>query len=447
MERLPDRVSAFARVTRACARASALPCVLVLSWLPIGAVAGPGAMREVPASGITIKKTWLNEHQQVGETGVCAAFANTTAVPAIRVEFLYSLIAKDGQVLYSAVHEAMGEFAPGALIQGENQVTCDTAYGVFYSRGSAGTRDGDGTFVASVSQVEFADGSWWHAGPDIVGGVLPQADAAVQIARSFSWEPGRSTQECVTFHDAGLRTVRRIHFIFSHIADDGSDIVDDPYEVNPSQAGDTVCRGWNGSLTPRVGTAPEGAKPEILVFGKSARLVAWVGEIDFTDGTSWRAPQPDAAALIAVAVPNAVDYAHAVWWPNQIAVDEAAPPQSASGIEISKSYAWAFADSNECVDFTNRSLKAISHVRFVFSHLASDGSPLGNDEPLDVRGSVGPGATKAANCRDFNGNVALPVEWSGGNTSGTVYLDGRPSTISVRVDQVDFADGTSWQAP
>jgi hypothetical protein len=93
-------------------RCSAL-YVAALSLLPTTAYSAPSALREIPASSI-ITKTWINQHQQIGETGVCAAFINRFSVAAIRVEFLYSLIAKDGKVQYSMVHEAAAPMDMGS---------------------------------------------------------------------------------------------------------------------------------------------------------------------------------------------------------------------------------------------------------------------------------------------------------------------------------------------
>lgn len=417
-----------------------------LSLVPMAAHAAPSALRQIPASGITITRTWINQHQQIGETGVCAAFVNTSPVAAIRVEFLYSLISKDGKVLYSTLHEANGQFEPGALIQGENETTCDTAYDLFFDGTTAArVRNGYGSVVASVSQVQFADGSWWHAGPDIAGAAFPQPDAPVRIVKSFSWEPGGATQECATFRIIGSSAVRKMHFTFSHIADDGSDIVDDPYDVYPTASHGTACRGWSGSLTPRTGVAPGDAKPQILVLGKPARLVTRIAEVDFEDGKSWHAPNPAPSALAAAAVPATIDYTHAVWWTDKVDVDQAIVQEPASGVDIRKAYAWAFSASNECVDFANDSPKSIVHVRFLFSHNDDDGNRIGEAEPLDVRGSFAPGTTKVENCRSFDGNVVLPSAWVNGSTSGTILVRGRRATSSVRVEEVDFADGTSWR--
>lgn len=425
--------------------------LLVSALLPITSSAEQGAIRQIPASGIAIAKVWLNEHRQPGEAGVCAAFTNTSAVTAKRVQFLFSLIDKDGSVVYGQIHEARGEFAPGVLIQGESESTCDTAF-LYLGGGKVSSQRGAGSMVASVSAVDYTDGTSWHAGPDIVGAAFSQPDADVRITKAFSWEPATNTQECVAYENSGTRTVRHIHFMFSHIADDGADVVDDPldaYEPLSPHASHTMsCRGWNGSLTPVVGNAPGTASPRILVFGKTARLVAWISQIDYTDGASWHAPEPDKAAIASAAIPNAVDYAHATWWPAVPEIGGSVVQQSASGIELTRAYTWDPGAPNECVDFVNRSPKAVTRLRFLFSHVGTDGSAIGDEESLELhpRASFEAGTTQTGNCRTFLGTVTLPSQWNGGGTDSHVLFAGQLSMLQVRVDQVDFVDGTTWSA-
>ncbi len=425
---------------------------IALFLFAVPAFAGPTALREIPASGITIDKATLVELQQAATAGICVAFTNVNSVAAKRVEFLYALIDKDGKVLYSSVHEAKGVFAPKAAIAGISPVLCETMYGVFYGGSTIGVREGQGSLVVSVSQVDFADGSWWHAGPDVTGAVLPQPDSAARLVRSFSWEPGESTQECASIENRGTGTLRHVRVMFSHIADDGSDVVDDPFDVYPALAPGgtrTACRGWNGSLSLRVGTAPNGQQPEILVFGKAARLVAWMSQVDFEGSPSWSATAPDVKALSAAVVPNTSDYSHAVWWSNQLEVPEALHQQLDSGVEISKSYAWAPGDVKECADVVSHSSKPVKRVRLMFAHLARDGSAIAPDEPLDIsapRGSTEVGATTQISCRDFDGYVVLPSLSQDGSSTPTVLFQGQPSTIEAHVDEVDYADGTVWHS-
>ena len=219
-------------------------------------------------------------------------FTNTATVTAKRVLFVYTVIGKDGAVLLSETHEAKGSFSTGALIQGGNPITCQDGE-VYVGDGQVRSAKGAGSFVASVAQVDYVDGTSWHAGPDIPGAILAQPDADVRITQAISWEAGTNTQECVSFTNAGTRIIHRVHFTLSHIADDGSDVVDDPldYRINlsPGASQQVRCRGWNGSATPAVGAPPDSVPTKILVFDKPARLVAWVDQVDYTDGTSWHA--------------------------------------------------------------------------------------------------------------------------------------------------------------
>ena len=390
----------------------------------------------------------------MGMSGKCVAFTNTSPVDAYRVLFLFSLIGIDGAVLYSGLHEAKGKFSPGALVQGKNETVC--GLGQFGVRGgSVYGAGGFGSMVASVAQVDYTDGTSWYAASTVPGASLAQPDADVHITKSFSWEPADATQECVSFTNAGTRTVRHVRFMFSHIADDGTDIVDDPWDVRntypPGTSHANSCRGWNGSLRPRSDARPDAAVPlELLVFGKPARLVTWMSAIDYADGTSWRAGPQQPGALAAAAIPNTVDYSHAVFGPPTPDIAGSFLQQPASGIEITKSFTWNPGTPNECVNFMNKSVKAVKRVRFVFSHLGGDNAPLGEDEPLDFRprsGSYGSGVSQDRICRAFVGTVMLPSYWNGGSTEPQVLFDSRPATLNVRVDEVDYADGSSWTAP
>ncbi|HEY0393104.1 MAG TPA: hypothetical protein VGD01_01290 [Candidatus Elarobacter sp.] len=427
---------------------------LAIALLPIVARAEQGAIRNIPASHIIISRVSLFETSPMGMSGKCVAFTNTSPVDAYRVLFLFSLIGIDGAVLYSGLHEAKGKFSPGALVQGKNETVC--GLGQFGVRGgSVYGAGGFGSMVASVAQVDYTDGTSWYAASTVPGASLAQPDADVHITKSFSWEPADATQECVSFTNAGTRTVRHVRFMFSHIADDGTDIVDDPWDVRntypPGTSHANSCRGWNGSLRPRSDARPDAAVPlELLVFGKPARLVTWMSAIDYADGTSWRAGPQQPGALAAAAIPNTVDYSHAVFGPPTPDIAGSFLQQPASGIEITKSFTWNPGTPNECVNFMNKSVKAVKRVRFVFSHLGGDNAPLGEDEPLDFRprsGSYGSGVSQDRICRAFVGTVMLPSYWNGGSTEPQVLFDSRPATLNVRVDEVDYADGSSWTAP
>lgn len=430
----------------------ALSCALAAVLPPLSVRAAEGAIRQIPASGIAISRFTLSQQQQgyVFMTGMCVAFTNQAPVTATKVQFLYSLIGRNGKVVYSQVQDTKGAFAPGVLISGANENMCSSAYAVSYG-GTVATRDGDGSMVVSVSQVHYADGTAWHAGPDVTGAVLEQSTADVHIVKAFSWEPGESTQECVAFTNGGSKTVKHVHFMLSHVADDGSDVVDDPMDdysvLAPGASQALSCRGWNGSLTPRAGAPPVTADPQILVFDKQARLVAWMQRIDYTDGTSWTAPDPGKDVIAAAAAPDKVDYSHATWWPPALDVMGIGAATPASGITIAKTYAWDPGTPYECVDFTVTGDKQIRHVKFQFSHVTAAGL-AGEEEPLDVRGAFDPGKTQERKCRSFQGFVILPAQWSGGATTAQTLTGGddAPSTVHARVDEVDYADGTAWRA-
>jgi hypothetical protein len=427
---------------------------LVIALLPVVARAEQGTIRNIPASHMTISRFTLYPTSQAGQSGECVAFTNTAPVDAYRVLFLFSLIDIDGAVLYSNLHEAKGKFSTGTLVQGHDETVCQLAsFGV--GGGSVYGYGKSGSMVASVAQVDYTDGTSWYAASTVPGASLAQPDADVHITKSFSWEPADATQECVSFSNAGTRAVRRVRFMFSHIADDGTDIVDDPWDVRnaypPGTSQANSCRGWNGSLKPRSDARPDAAVPlELLVFGKPARLVTWISAIDYADGTSWHAAPPQPGALAAAAIPNTLDLSHAVFGPPTPDIAGSFLQQPASGIEITKSFTWNPGTPNECVRFISKSVKAMKRVRFVFSHLGRDNAPLGEDEPAEFRprsGSYEPGAAQERTCRAFVGTVMLPSYWNGGSTEPQVLFDSLPGTLTVRVAEVDYADGSSWTAP
>ena len=108
---------------------------LAIALLPIVARAEQGAIRNIPASHIIISRVSLFETSQIGMSGKCVAFTNTSPVDAYRVLFLFSLIGIDGAVLYSGMHEAKGKFSPGTLVQGKNETVC--GLGKFGVRGGS----------------------------------------------------------------------------------------------------------------------------------------------------------------------------------------------------------------------------------------------------------------------------------------------------------------------
>lgn len=428
----------------------ALGLTAALVMWPGCARAEVGAIRNIPAANLQITEFAVFQ-ERYGLTGECVFFKNTSPVAAKRVLFLYSILDADGNAEFGETHEAKGNFTTGALIRGRTPVNCQD--GLISVGDGQVAHDGKmGSLVASVAEVDYVDGTSWHAGPDIIGAALKQAYSDVRITKAYSWEPGGSTQECVDFTNAGSRTVRHVQFMFSHIAADGSDVVDDPLDVRvdyqPGASQTLSCRGWNGSATPRVGAAPGPAATEILVFGKSARLVAWVDQIEYTDGTSWHAPQESNAAVAAAAA-STVDYSHAVWWPRPAEIAEKFTQQTASGIEITKAFVYNAGVPNECADFVSSSAKPVKHVRFEFDHLDASGTLLA-EEPLDIRargGTYPADKPQEMNCRTFEGTVILPVTWNGGSSDSQVLFNDEPSTVQVRVDEVDYADGTSWTPP
>ncbi len=53
--------------------------------------------------------------------------------------------------------------------------------------------------------------------------------------------------------------------------------------------------------------------------------------------------------------------------------------------------------------------------------------------------------TPGAKSRAFDGSIALPSMWVGGYADPSVLVRGIYSVVNVRVEQVDYEDGTSWR--
>lgn len=87
---------------------------------------------------------------------------------------------------------------------------------------------------------------------------------------------------------------------------------------------------------------------------------------------------------------------------------------------------------NDCVVFENRAPIAATHVQFIFALVDSSGELKTSPLPLDVRYSSEPDKREdqAANCRDH------------------AYANGADGYwLAAWVNRVDFADGSSWNAP
>lgn len=85
---------------------------------------------------------------------------------------------------------------------------------------------------------------------------------------------------------------------------------------------------------------------------------------------------------------------------------------------------------NDCLNYINHGRVATKRIQFMFATVSNDGYLKGNPLPLDIRVSALPGILQGAVCRDH------------------AYANGYGGLWLVAwVNVVEFADGTSWQAP
>lgn len=155
---------------------------------------------------------------------------------------------------------------------------------------------------------------------------------------------------------------------------------------------------------------------------KSRRVVGWVNAVTMEDGSTWYAIPP---------IPGTV--------------------KTDSGSPVRLSAAFVALPPRECVSFKNASGKTVTRVRLEFAHNDTAGEMQASDV-LDVRSAVPPGAEVHNTCRDFRPTsepdiaqyAYLLADGLGSAVKPTIVYAGKPTQLAVTVDEVDFADGTSW---
>lgn len=219
--------------------------------------------------------------------------------------------------------------------------------------------------------------------------------------------------DCVSFTKLARSTATDIQFMFASVYPDGRLV------------GPILPYDWRKSAKPGVAQDGMNCRDHAYENGIGGRwLVGWVNSVFYSDGRMWHAAPP--------VVGTAID------------------ASSSSGVVLSNPV--TYLPLEECVDVSNTSLKIVTHVQIVFRHWGLDHTRLG-DDALDIRKRIVPGVILKNNCRRFNGSSDPDVFYYGRELSHgaadvqepRIFYGGSESTLSARVSDVNFGDGTSWR--
>jgi hypothetical protein len=121
--------------------------------------------------------------------------------------------------------------------------------------------------------------------------------------------------------------------------------------------------------------------------------------------------------------------------PVQLAGSPLQIDRAASRWVVGFDYAKGRADSvtyEDCATFVNRSTSTVTHAQVIFAAADGDGNLRRRSLPFDVRYTLKPGEASPKFIR------CLPNGYGNGE---------RGLWLIAWVNEVDFADGTSWHAP
>lgn len=264
---------------------------------------------------------------------------------------------------------------------------------------------------------------------------------------------------CVTVVNKGPRTATRINLNLAAVDATGT-----VAGVDIMSAGGTFPVGVPVASTPSKGDVPNGnchrisasggfsgsrwSYPKfhgpfvpIVAFAVSAR------EIDYDDATVWKAenlPQTDDHVTMPASAPQN----------GPVAIAAIAEP--GSPVDITDAYQRALASRQDqipgglerkvCIAFVNRDARIAKLVRTGFAFVDAGGKVLGV-QTYDIRGRFSAGLPNddvRSNCATMNGKWQPDgtFQYTDPETGAT----GRAARIVPSVVEVDFVDGTSWQA-
>lgn len=446
-----------------------------------------GAIRQIPGSAIQLSSVQLPTKERLTFLRVatpCITFVNTGSVVATHVLFALQATTRDGRVVRRSTLDATGTFSPGIAIgdpiapitneaAGRTGACSDEIYTWNWGPPTDFNADpnavndpqpldknGPESLVASVAEIDFADGTSWNAGPNILADTPAAPGSGVRVARAFAWQPAATPQECVAYGNDGARAIAAVSFSFAHVSTGGTVVSEETWvdrtPLAPGKDRPDLCIPFDGTVSPLLGQDPYTNAAGITTGHRPTQLLVRVSHVDYANGESWDAPAAHATPMPSNRAE--VDFTHAYWWPSSATARGTLTQFADSNIDLTSAYVWIPGLSQECVEFTNRSLLPIKTLYILFRHTAVDGDPLGT-ERMRATGPIEAGRSKFPRCETFENaggfaNLLLPVSWSGGGVATRdIYttLGNRPQAyvaqLDASVDEVDYADGTVWKAP
>jgi hypothetical protein len=263
---------------------------------------------------------------------------------------------------------------------------------------------------------------------DYAGAVLQVASSAINISQVFYYY-GHAARECVTFTNDAPKQATNVMFVFAWRGE------------TEAQSGDEMMNA-QGTFDHGVPTKYSrienmgGCYDTKYAFKDSTVTVAVAG-VRYYDGSLWLAVPPIEGEPVRNGSPVVLGGIEA------LAGVRAAPVK----------YPVVDAPMQECATITNDSVRQVRRVVIVFEHRGNVGNLLGQ-ETLNVSDSLAAGSALPLNCEGFYGSTKPSVfhyaqalaQDKTDTTPPLLFYKDAVSTLSAFVEEVDFADGTSWRA-
>jgi hypothetical protein len=247
-----------------------------------------GAPLNVASSNLTISRVYSQKIQTYA--GVldqdCIVLTNLTAMAVTSVRVGFALV------------DSAGVPSSKIKILSDNEPTNPGATFLYCLDQGYPARTRDAHLVAFISFARFADGHAWLLAPPILGKSLSQASDPLRVTEAGVYLP---SLECATVSNASDKTIRRARIVFRHYAQDGSVIntytIDVTLTLRPGESLSANCKDIELTGEPsidryivsRASGSAELPPPHLFFRGNPFSLGALVSEVDFTDGSSWRA--------------------------------------------------------------------------------------------------------------------------------------------------------------